>query len=77
MLDDASDDDGEANTYDYDDSFLDDEDGDGSDEESFNINSDNTDSDYKPDDVADDEEDDVSELVNEAKDFITNKKMYK
>ena len=63
-----SDDDGEPNAYDYNDSFLDD--------------SDESASELSPDDSEDSEwapasDSDVKELVSEAKGFLRNKKMHK
>ena len=63
-----SDDDGEPNTYDYTDSFIDD-DGQSS-EESTEYGGESEDSDWGPPD------EDVSELVDEAKHFVSNKKMH-
>ena len=65
-----SDDDGEANTYDYNDSFI--NDADQSSEESTEYGGESEDSDWGPGD-----NEDVSELVDEAKDFMLNKKMLK
>ena len=65
-----SDDDGEPNTYDYTDSFIDDNDQ--TSEESTEYGGDSEDGDWAPDVT-----EDVSELVDEAKDFMTNKKMHK
>ena len=69
-----SDDDGQPNTYDYTDSFINDDDDDQSSEESTEYGGDSEDGDWAPD-VNEDE--DVSELVGEAKDFTSNKKMHK
>ena len=66
-----SDDDGQPNTYDYTDSFIDD-DNDQSSEESTEYGGDSEDGDWAPD-----VNEDVSELVGEAKDFMSNKKMHK
>ena len=72
-LDGASDDDGEANSYDYDDSFIDDS---GASSSSFDDDAD--DSDYNPNDRHDGESDeDLTELVGNAQAFIGNKKMLK
>ena len=65
-----SDDDGEPNTYDYTDSFIDDDDK--TSEESMEYGGDSEDGDWAPD-----EDEDVSALVGEAKDFMSNKKMHK
>ena len=65
-----SDDDGEPNTYDYNDSFIDD--ADQPSEESTEYGGESEDSDWAPGD-----NEDVSELVDEAKDFMSNKKMHK
>jgi len=65
-----SDDDGEPNTYDYNDSFIDD--ADKTSEESTEYGGESEDSDWAP---ADNE--DVSELMDEAKDFMSNKKMHR
>lgn len=71
-LDGASDDDGEANSYNYDDSFIDDSDVSSS---SFD---DADDSDYNPNDRHGRESDeDLTELVGDAQAFIGNKKMQK
>eukprot|EP00918_Siedleckia_nematoides_P078709 GHVU01172306.1.p1 GENE.GHVU01172306.1~~GHVU01172306.1.p1 ORF type:complete len:204 (+),score=53.85 GHVU01172306.1:291-902(+) len=66
VLHEASDDDGEANTYDYNDSFLDDE-GKATVESSLGQDSG---SDYS-------EDEDVQRLVKEAKGFVKNKKLVK
>ena len=66
----ASDDDGDINTYDYDDSFLDDVEL--SSKSSSNFGEEETDSDWEPDDS-----EDVKNLVKEAKSFMKNKKMVK
>ncbi len=68
MLEGASDDDGEANTYDRNDSFLDD--GTLSDESSTFDPADEE-SDYTP------EDEDIGRLKKEAKGFLKNKKMVK
>lgn len=65
-----SDDDGLPNTYDYNDSFIDD--AEQASEESTEYDGESEDSDYAPD-----ANEDISELVDEAKDFMSNKKMYK
>lgn len=65
-----SDDDGQPNTYDYNDSFIDD--ADQSSEESTEYGGESEDSDWAPD-VGED----VCELVGEVKDFMSNKKMHK
>lgn len=65
-----SDDDGEPNTYDYNDSFIDD--ADQPSEESTEYGGESEDSDWAPGD-----NEDVSELIDEAKDFMSNKKMHK
>ena len=73
MLNEESDDDG-PNTYDYNDSFLDDGDdveGSGS---SYSAGSD--DSDWQPQGEDDDDED-VTELLTEARGFLRSKKMAK
>ena len=71
-LDGASDDDGEANSYDYDDSFIDDS------EVSSSSFEDADDSDYNPNDRRGGESDeDLTELVGDAQAFIGNKKMQK
>ena len=60
-----SDDDGNSNTYDYDDSFLDEDN-----DESYE---DSEDEDFVPsedDGDAGDADEDISELMSEAKDFI-------
>ena len=59
-----SDDDGNSNTYDYDDSFLDEDN-----DESYE---DSEDEDFVPSDNGggDDADEDISELMSEAKDFI-------
>ncbi len=64
VLHQASDDDGEPNTYDYDDSFLDDEHAVGSESSSSYGDPEDEDSDYNP------EEEDVRSLVKEAKSFV-------
>ena len=67
VLEGDSDDDGDANTYDYDDSFIEDDEGD---DESYE---DSEDEDFVPSDDGDDggeEKEDISDLVSEAKDFI-------
>ena len=71
VLDNESDDEGEPNTYDYDDSFLND---DGDAESSGSYGNDDSDSDFDPNTKSDMEDDDVSCLVDEAKEFISNKK---
>ena len=65
-----SDDDGQPNTYDYNDSFIDDEDI-GSSSTSYGPDSD--DEDWEP--INDSE--DVNELVQDADSFIANKKMHR
>lgn len=65
-----SDDDGEPNTYDYNDSFIDD--ANQSSDESTEYGGESEDSDWGPGD-----NEDVSELMDEAKGFISNKKMHK
>ena len=70
MLHGASDDDGEANTYDYNDSFIDNINKSDSGEESSVENQ--SDSDWEPDLGS---EEDVRGLVKEAKGFVRNKKM--
>ena len=71
-LDGASDDDGEANRYDYDDSFIDDS------EVSSSSFDDADDSYYSPNDRRGGESDeDLTELVGDAQAFIGNKKMQK
>ena len=69
-LNNASDDDG-PNTYDYNDSFLDDADSDGS----YSAGSD--DSDWEPQGEDDDVDDDVNELLSEARGFLRSKNMTK
>ena len=70
VLQDVSDDDGEPNTYDYNDSFINDE----------GVSSED---DYSPSDDenwmpnASESEEDVNELLEEAKDFTSNPKMQK
>ena len=76
VLDDASDDDDEPNTYDYNDSFLAD---DG--EESGSSYSASDDSDWQPqgddDDDDADVDEDVNELLTEARGFLRSKNMTK
>lgn len=68
-----SDDDG-PNTYDYNDSFIDD--ADEEDDSSYSAGSD--DSDWKPQGGDDnDDDDDVDELLTEARGFLRSKKMAK
>lgn len=63
-----SDDDGQPNAYDYNDSFLDD-----SDESASSLSlEDSEDSDWDPG-----SDSDLKELVSEAKGFLRNKKMHK
>lgn len=72
-MDDDEDDLGEENTYDYDDSFLDDE----SVSSSASYEEDLDDSDWRPDNDGEDEEEleeDVRELVAEARGFLRSKK---
>lgn len=64
-----SDDDGQPNTYDYNDSFLDDSDD--SDASSLSP-SDSDDTDFNPG-----SDSDLGELVSEAKGFLRNRKMHK
>lgn len=72
VLNKESDDDG-PNTYDYNDSFLDDGEGSGS---SYSAGSD--DSDWRPQGEDDDDDDeDVTELLTEARGFLRSKKMAK
>ena len=73
VLDNASDDDGGQNTYDYDDSFLDNGDSAGS-GSSYSAGSD--DSDWQPQ-GGDDDDDDVNELLSEARGFLRSKNMTK
>lgn len=68
VLDGDSDDNGEGNTYDYDDSFIDDDDG----NETDYGDKDSDDEDYHPEDE-DEESENLSELVSEAKDFVNKK----
>ena len=69
LLDKESDNDGE-NQYDFDDSFL------ASSDDSGGYSDDSDDSDYKPPGHYDDDEDeDVDELISEAKNFIKNRKI--
>ena len=70
VLNAASDDDGEANTYDYKDSFIDDVDGDDSDDDDESQSPLDEDSDFDP-------EEDLKSLKKEAKGFMRNKKMQK
>ena len=70
VLHNASDDDGEPNTYDRDDSFIDDK---TQKESAETYDPANEDSDYEPDDS----QEDVKELMKEAKGFMKNKKMQK
>lgn len=74
VLDNTSDDDGEKNSYDYDDSFL--VETDESAEDSF-TNDDASDSDYDPGGNHDDgsQDDDVKDLIKEANEFVKNPKM--
>ena len=65
----TSDDDGAPNTYDYDDSFIDNED---VSEESSVSNQEEDDSDWDPEEMAN-----VKDLVRESKAFQKNKKMIK
>lgn len=65
-----SDDDGQPNTYDYNDSFIDDDNQ--TSEESMEYGGESEDSDWAPGD-----NEDVSELVDEAKGFMSNKKMHR
>ena len=67
-----SDDDDEPNTYDYNDSFIDDANQAMASEQSTEYGGESEDSDWAPGD-----NEDVSELVDEAKDFMSNKKMHK
>ncbi len=69
VLEGASDDDGETNTYDRNDSFLDD--GTLSDEESETFDPADEESDYNP------EDEDIGRLKKEARGFLKNKKMVK
>jgi len=73
VLDNTSDDDGENNSYDYNDSFLDETD---ESEDSF-TNDDASDSDYNPGGNHDDgsQDDDVKDLIKEANEFVNNPKM--
>ena len=74
VLDGEKDDCGEENTYDYDDSFLDDENLTSS---SASYRQDSEDSDWMPDINDGDEEDleeDVKELVAEARGFLRSKR---
>jgi len=66
-----SDDDGEPNTYDYTDSFIDDTNLSPGDD-STEYGGESEDSDWAPAD-----HEDVSEVIDEAKDFVSNKKMHK
>ena len=67
----ASDDDGEANTYDRTDSFLDDGTIEDDDEDSTPFDPAEEDSDFEP------EKEDIARLKREAKGFLKNKKMVK
>ena len=72
ILDGDSDDDSQPNTYDYNDSFIDDqsvESNHGNDDSSSN------DSNWLPSN--NDSDEDVTDLTKEAEDFIRNKKMHK
>ena len=62
-------DDGLPNTYDYNDSFIDDGSGDEDDSESVSA-ADGSDSDYE-------DSEDVKKLVKDAKKFVKNKKFHK
>ncbi|XP_002732503.1 uncharacterized protein LOC100368976 isoform X2 [Saccoglossus kowalevskii] len=76
VLDGASDDESQPNTYNYDDSFIDDEGllvEEGGDESSSSYEQD-ADSDWEPDTL---EKDQVKDLVKEARGFVKNKKMQK
>ena len=75
-MDDDSDDDGQMNTYDHNDSFLDNAD-DSSSSSSYGEGS--GDSDWKPGEGMDEDGDqeDVNELLLEARGFLRNKKMPK
>ena len=71
MHDGASDDDGEPNTYDRTDSFLDDGTIEDEGEDSSPFDPADDDSDFEP------EEEDIARLKREAKGFLKNKKMVK
>uniref|UniRef100_A0A7M5XGX5 Aprataxin and PNK-like factor n=1 Tax=Clytia hemisphaerica TaxID=252671 RepID=A0A7M5XGX5_9CNID len=66
VLADDSDDDGENNAYDYDDSFIDDD----GDDDDYDDGDNSSDEDFVPPGDGDDGDEDLSELVSEAKDFI-------
>ena len=71
MLDGESDDDSQPNTYDYNDSFIDDENVD----DSGSDTSSTKDGNWLPSNSG--SEEDVNDLAKEAADFIENKKMHK
>ncbi|XP_057316408.1 aprataxin and PNK-like factor [Hydractinia symbiolongicarpus] len=69
IIDSRSDDDGEPNTYDYDDSFIDD-----GMTSSESYENDDDDSDFNPGGDKESEDEDIQELVSEAKEFVNNRK---
>lgn len=68
VIDSRSDDDGEPNTYDYDDSFIDD-----GMTSSEGYENDDDDSDFNPGGDKESEDEDIQELVSEAKEFVSNR----
>lgn len=74
VLDDTSDDDG-PNTYDHNDSFLDEDASDA--KRSCSSYSGSEDSDWQPQGDDDDDDEDVNELLTEARGFLRSKNMTK